>query len=178
MNAQPGSAFNNTQQVAKQTKEQSHESLPIDSKDPTNGQSTSHKVSANIDVVDPTKEGGDTVEQEVVKEDHVCSASSHEAMHECQVCGLFCHASCVSNVGSVKMCADCFGKRDHKTNGNSHMPRIQEMANKEREGQDDMTNQGCDTADDDEEEDEDPGEDESKANRGCVTSKLNEVLSS
>jgi len=40
---------------------------------------------------------------------HECNGS-HQAMVECQVCRLFCHADCVSGVGGVKMCRVCARK--------------------------------------------------------------------
>lgn len=189
VNSQLGSAFNNTQQVAKAISEP----LSIQSKDHQNDQTESDKQSADIDVANPikqVKESSNTDGQGEVKvaevenkEAHVCTGS-HEAMLECQVCGLFCHASCVSNdkISSVKMCAVCLSKRDSKANGNGHgnMPRIQEMASDEDERHDNLANLECDTTGGEEEEDEGM---ESKADRRCATSganstKLNEVLSS
>jgi len=48
---------------------------------------------------------------EVAKKKHECSNGSHQAMVECQVCGLFCHADCVSSVSGLKMCGLCKKKR-------------------------------------------------------------------
>lgn len=188
-NSQLGSAFNNTLQAAKPISEP----LSIQSKEQKNDQTKSDRQSANIDganpIVEEVKESSNPDGKEEVKvaevgnkEAHVCTGS-HEAMLECHVCGLFCHASCVSNVGSVKMCAVCLSKRVNKTNGNGNMPRIQEIASDEDERHDDLANLECDTAEGEEEEDEGMEEDESKADRGCATSganstKLNEVLSS
>ncbi len=48
---------------------------------------------------------------QVPKKNHECNNGSHQAMVECQVCTLFCHADCVSTVGDEKMCGLCKKKR-------------------------------------------------------------------
>ena len=43
-----------------------------------------------------------------------CSEQSyHQAMVECQKCGLFCHENCVYQVQSVKLCANCAGLKNN-----------------------------------------------------------------
>lgn len=118
---------------------------------------------------DEVKEETKTVVETVGnKEEHVCTVRSHEAMLECQVCALFCHASCVKDVGAMKMCGVCLSK---KANGNGNgLPVAKETTSFHEEN----------NLDEDEEEDEETEEQIEQS--GCATSgansKLNEVLSS
>ena len=62
-------------------------------------------------VIDTTTTSADDTNN---KPKHECSNSSHQAMIECQLCGLFCHSDCVSSFNSIKLCSFCFKKKDKK----------------------------------------------------------------
>ena len=106
----------------------------------------------------------------------VCTGS-HEAMVECQGCGLFSHASCMSTVSSVKMCRACLTKgtglnlAQRKDNlMASDLEYEMEAGSRESHEYD---------VDGDEDEDENDGmDDEDRCNNSSSNSKLNEVLSS
>lgn len=62
---------------------------------------------------DPSNPDTTTVEDSN-KPKHECNNTSHQAMIECHLCGLFCHSDCVSSMNSIKLCSFCFKKKDKK----------------------------------------------------------------